>query len=242
MEKVYILDRETNTTYYLIGVKSISPTQSVTVTEYPVPEGSFISDHAYKTSDSLTLKVMFDALDNTHQSYFVNNDGTSSALTYDIFKEVLQRWIAQATQLDIQTVHHLFRSFVLDSLSWNEGDKRNRFEPTLSFREIRIGYLYTLPISSLGVKYIASYTTEEDTKGKDNGTEFNNDFLSNDVDPNSVGGQVANVTKYLDVRYWITKIPGVENSWFGQQVKNTYSASAKIINAVTGFFGKIFGG
>lgn len=172
MEKVYILDKETNIAYYLIGVSSISPNQQVTVTEYPVPEGSFISDHAYKNSDSLSLKVMFDALDNTHQSYYVNFDGTSGILTYDMFKDVLQKWVTQATQLEIQTVHHLFRSMVLSGLSWSEGSKRTKFEPTLSFTEIRVGHLYVLPLSTLGVQYSASYAPAEISSGTYNGEEM----------------------------------------------------------------------
>ena len=172
MEKVYILDRESNITYYLVGVKSISPQLEATLTQYPIPEGSFISDYSYKNSDSLSFQVISDGYNNVKKSYYVDADGNSRVLTYEIFRDVIRKWQDDAVRLDIQSVHKLFNSMVLTSISWNEGSGNwSSFKPTLTFTEARIGQLYTVPLSALNVVYGADYAQKETPSGTDNGTE-----------------------------------------------------------------------
>lgn len=232
MEKVFIQDKETNITYYIIGVKNISSSQQATITQYPIPEGSFISDHSYKESDSLSLKVISDGFNSVVKSYWVDSAGNSGRLTYEMFKDLIQHWLKEAVQLDIQTVHHLFRSMVLNSISWIEEKSRTKFSPNLGFEEVRIAHLYTLPLSALNVKYTTEYMPEEISSGTNDGQELSE----------TVGGKIIGVAKWLMPTTWISEIPGVKESWYGQLLERSNNASAKIINAVTGFFGNLFGG
>lgn len=172
MNRVYLLDKDTNITYYLVGVKTISPNMGATLTEYPVPEGTFITDYSYKNSDSLSLSAISDGFDVIRKSYYVDIDGKTQNLTYEMFKDLLNTWIKEATRFDIQTVHGLFRSMVLIGVNWSEGkDSWSMFSPTLEFKEARIAQITTTDIKALNVSYGADYTKEESTTGEDNGTE-----------------------------------------------------------------------
>lgn len=173
MEKIYIFDKDTNITYYLVGVKSISPQMQATLTEYPTPEGGSIADHLYNDPNSLSLQVISDGYDNIRKSYYVTQDGNVTYLSYEMFKELTTRWITEATLLDIQTLHALFKNMVLISKRWTESSSSwSRFSPSFEFKEARISQIYTTTVSALNVNYGADYTEEEsNSNGDDNGIE-----------------------------------------------------------------------
>jgi len=187
MERVCIIDNSTGTTYYLSGVKEISPVLNSNLTEYPIPDGGYIGDHVYRDPNTINMSIMCDSFNVTNSSYKLNLDGTTSSLTYKELKELLNTWINEGTQLDIQTVHKYFRSMCLIGCNWREGkDAWSQFNPTLSFKELKIAQLVSTSIKALSLSYGADYSIEEST-GETNGTEVNAEVTSESV----VGGTLA---------------------------------------------------
>lgn len=171
IDTIYILDTSTRITYFLKGVKSISPEMRSTITEYPVPEGGFVSDHIYADPNSLDFKMISDGLDTTRKSYSVDNSGQVTYLTYRGLKELLANWQSNGTRLDIQTMHGLFKNMVLTSRSWSESSSSwTKFAPSLSFKEVRIAHTYVTTLDALNVRYGADYSRETDS-GDENGVE-----------------------------------------------------------------------
>ena len=192
MEKVYLLDKETNTTYYLVGVKFINPSKSATITEYSVPEGSFLSDHSYKNADTLNLSLIADGFDAIKQSYYVNFDGTSDSLSYEMLKGLLNRWISEAVRVDVQTAHGLFKNMVLTNYSWPETkDSWSKFNPTLTFKEVKIAQITTTQLNALNVRYGADYAKEETSAGEDNGSSTTSQGIIGKVLAGAATGAVA---------------------------------------------------
>lgn len=187
MNKFYVLDRETNITYYLVGIRSASPSKTSTLTEYPIPEGGFITDHSYKNASTLNFSIMSDGYDAVKKSYAVDLDGNVEALTYDSFKSLLNNWLTNAVRLDVQTSHELFKNMILTGYDWTDGkDSWTKFAPQLQFKEARIAETYVVPINALGVSYSSDYSLEQDT-GTDNGTEV----TSESVVGKTLGGAVV---------------------------------------------------
>lgn len=175
IESVYIVDKETNISYYLVGIVSISPSNDISLTQYPIPEGGFISDHYYKNPNSLSMQLSVDGLDSTNKSYYIDTNNNHVNLTYDSTKELLNNWLNNAVQLDIQTRHALFRNMVLSNLSWQEdANSWTKYNPSLSFKEVKIAHVYTTTINALNTNYGADYSVESDiSTGDTNGNEIN---------------------------------------------------------------------
>ena len=171
MEKFYIIDKKSLITYYIVGVKSARPNKQVTITEYPVPEGGKISDHAYLEPVSLSLSIISDGFDVVRKSYFINDAGVSVSLSATEFKELINEWYRNHTRLDIQTLHGRFENMVLEGVSWNEESSSwSNFSPTISFREVKISSIFVTTVSALDLEAGANYTAERNS-GTDNGIE-----------------------------------------------------------------------
>jgi len=225
MNKVYILDKTTNITYYLVGIKEISPARSSTVTEYPVPEGGFISDHIYRDPDNLNFSMISDGFDALKKSYYMTENGNIVNLSYQALKDLFRDWLNNGTQLEIQTVHALFKNMCLTRVSWRESnDSWSKFTPTLNFKEVRIAQLVTTTMNALNVGYGASYSVEDET-----GETSGNEITSQSV----VGGTLASAAVGAGLGAAIGSIiPGV-----GTAVGAGVGAAA---GAVIGFFKSIF--
>lgn len=217
MNKVYIIDKTTNITYYLVGIKEISPNSSTTITEYPVPEGGRISDHSYKNPNSLSIQMISDGFDALKKSYYIDQEGNIVNLSYSALKDLLENWIENAVQLEIQTVHKLFHNMLLNNVSWREGEGSwSKFTPTMAFKEARIAKVYTTTINALNVSTGANYSVEEET-GESNGTEMNSQSVVGGVLAGAaVGALVGGI------------IPGVGH------------VAGAVVGGVIGFFSEIF--
>lgn len=225
MNKVYILDKDTNITYYLVGVKEISPTKSSVLTEYPVPEGGFISDHIYRNPDNLSLQMISDGFDALKKSYYMTEDGTITNLSYQALKDLFRDWLNNGTQLEIQTVHDQFKNMCLNKVSWIESNNSwSRYEPTLSFKEIRVAKMVTTTLNALNVGVGASYSIEEET-GETNGNEITSASV--------VGGTLAGAATGTGIGAAIGSIiPGI-GTGIGAAVGGA-------VGAIAGFFKSIF--
>lgn len=225
MNKFYVLDKSTNITYYLIGIRSVSPQKNVSLTEYPIPEGGFVTDHYYKNSDALNFSMISDGYDVVKKSYYVDLEGNVVSLSYDVFKNLLNGWIENGTRLDIQTVHELFRNMVLTSYDWNENSGSwSKFAPTLQFKEARIAEVYTVPLNALNVSYGADYAAETST-GSDNGTEASSaSVVGNTLGAAAVGAGIGAAVGSI--------IPGVGTA--------VGAAVGGAVGAVVGFFKSVF--
>lgn len=225
MNKVYIIDSSSNITYYLAGVKEISPEKSATITEYPVPEGGRISDHSYINPNSLRFQMISDGFDVLKKSYYIDQEGNIVNLSYSALKELFNHWLNNAVQLEIQTVHDNFKNMVLNSVSWREGDGSwSKFVPTLSFKETRIARVYTTTINALNVSAGADYSIEEET-GEANGAEVTSQSV--------VGGTLASAAIGAGIGAAVGSIiPGVGTA--------VGAVVGGVAGAVVGFFKNIF--
>ncbi|MEG1565321.1 MAG: hypothetical protein RR342_01085 [Bacilli bacterium] len=227
METVFIKDNSSNITYYLIGIKEISPSKTATLTEYPIPEGGYISDHSYRNPDTLNFSMMSDGYNNMKKSYYIDQYGVTTNLSYESLKELFNTWLNNAIQLDIQTVHGQFKNMVLNSISWRENEHDwSRFTPSLVFKETRIATLYTTKVNTLNVQTGADYSTEEST-GETSGTETTSASV--------VGGTLAGVAMGAGIGAAVGSIiPGI-----GTAVGAGIGAVA---GGIIGFFKNVFGG
>lgn len=225
MNRVYIFDKSTNITYYMVGVKEIDPTKSSSYTEYPIPEGGFISDHVYKDPDVLNFSMISDGFDALKKSYYMTEDGNTVNLSYQALKDLFNKWINEGTQLDIQTVHDLFKNMCLNRVSWREAsDSWSKFVPTLSFKEVRIAQVITTNLNALNVTHGASYSVEEET-GETSGQEVTSSSV--------VGGVLADAVVGAGLGAAVGSIiPGV-----GTAIGAGVGAAA---GAVFGFFKSLF--
>lgn len=225
MNKFYVLDKDTNITYYLVGIKSASPGKTATLTEYPIPEGGFITDHSYKNADTLNFSIISDGFDAVRKSYSVDLQGNVESLTYDKLKSLLNNWLTNATKLDVQTSHELFRNMVLTGYDWTESkDSWTKFAPQLQFKEARIAETYVVSLNTLGVTYGADYSLEQDT-GTDNGNEITSaSVVGETLGAAAVGAGIGAIVGSI--------IPGV-GTGIGAAVGGA-------VGAVVGFFNSIF--
>lgn len=181
MNKFYVFDRETNITYYLVGIKNTTPGKTSTLTEYPIPEGGFITDHSYMNANTLNFSIMSDGYDVVKKSYSVDLLGNVEHLAYDELKTLLNKWITSAVRLDVQTNHELFKNMILTGYGWTDSkDSWTKFSPQLQFKEARIAETYVVPINALGVVNESDYAVEQST-GADNGTEVTSSSVVGDV-------------------------------------------------------------
>lgn len=171
MEKIYLYDHNTHNRYFIFGVTSVSPTETLEITDYPTSEGSSISDHTYKSPNSLNMSLVIDSTDQSVKSYYVTKDGERHTLTYEHAKNMLVTWMVEGVLVDIQTMHGLFKNMVLNSKSWTEDERGwTAFKPTLGFREVRIAQLQIVTTESLNLSIAADNSLETST-GPNNGNE-----------------------------------------------------------------------
>ena len=225
METIFIQDKSTDIIYFLKGVQTINPALASTVTEYPTTEGSNLSDHVYKEADTLNFSLNIDSLDNSNQSYFVDENGVKQKLNYERAKKLLETWINDGVRLDIQTNHRLFKNMVLVSYNWKEDkDEWTLFKPQLGFKEVKIAQLTTTTIHALHLPAEADYSTETDT-GDNNGSETSTASV--------VGGILADTAIGAGISAAVGSIiPGV-----GTAIGAGVGAA---VGAVVGFFRRIF--
>lgn len=228
METIYVLDNSTRITYFIKGIKTILPQTKSRLTEYPVPEGGFISDHTYADPNILDMSIICDGLDSTKQSYSVDSSGNVSYLTYTALKELLCNWQRDGTQLDIQTMHRLFKSMVLQGVSWTESSNSwTKFEPTLSFKEVRIARTYITDLNALSSSYYADYS-QEVSSGEENGVEDDSDLGESVIDSAKGGAAIG----------------AVIGGFVGGGVPGAIVGAAVggLVGAAVGFFSWVFGG
>lgn len=169
MEKFFIVDRDLNRTYYLVGIKNARPNKNVTITEYPVPEGGKIADHAYLEPKNLSITVISDSLDVIKKSYYIGKDGSPVTISSKDFKEILDGWYRNHSRLTIQTMQDRFENMRLEGISWSE-DSNNwtNFSPTINFKEVKTATIYITTLAALDLSSRASYVQERST-GTNNG-------------------------------------------------------------------------
>lgn len=170
MDKIYIIDTETNLSYYFSGINQISPTKTASLTEYNTSEGTVLSDHSYKNPKELNFQIMSSSVQQKSQSYYINSLGSKIELSHDSLKNIINHWWEQSVRLNIQTNHELFTNMTVDSISWTEAeDSWNIYNPTLHFKETRVATLKTSTLKALNVPLEADYAAEVDS-GEENGT------------------------------------------------------------------------
>lgn len=233
MNKFYVLDKETNVTYYLVGIKSASPSKSATLTEYPIPEGGYIADHSYRNANTVNFSLISDGYNVVKKSYAVDINGNVELINYDDLKTILDNWLDNGVKLDIQTNHDLFKNMILTSYEWVEdASSWSKFSPQLQFKEARIAESHIVPLKTLDVTYGADYSTETEI-GSDNGTEVTSESATGTVLASAtVGGTIG-----LGVGKLIGKFTG--SSTLGGVIGTSAGA---LLGGIVGFFKSTYGG
>jgi len=169
MERFFIVDRDLNRTYYLVGIKNARPNKNVTITEYPVPEGGKIADHAYLEPKSLSINIISDSLDVIRKSYYIGEDGSPVTISSKDFKDILDGWYRNHSRLTIQTMQDRFENMRLEGISWSEDNNNwTNFSPTINFKEVKTATVYTTTVAALDLSARANYMYERST-GTNNG-------------------------------------------------------------------------
>lgn len=171
MEKIYLYDNTTHNRYFIFGVSSISPTETVEVTEYPTSEGTNMSDHAYNSPSTLNMTFAIDSSDQSNKSYCITSDGETIPMTYERTKNLLNTWMENGTLINIQTLHGYYKNMIMVSKNWSEEERSwTVFKPTIGFKEVRIAQLQILTLASLNLSVLADNSLETST-GSNNGNE-----------------------------------------------------------------------
>ena len=171
MDRIYLYDNTTHNRYFIFGVMSISPTETVEVTDYPTSEGADISDHAYKSPSTLNMSLIIDSMDQANKSYYITPEGERFALTYEKARNLLNTWMEDGTLVDINTMHGSYKNMILNSKSWTEDESNwTLFKPSLGFKEVRVAQLQVVTTASLNLSIAADNSLETST-GPNNGNE-----------------------------------------------------------------------
>lgn len=154
----------------------------LTLTTYPVQDGTPITEHAYKDPETVTLRVaVSDIRLNGSEGSFDSGEEANA---------ILESWQKDVLLLKIQTKFKLYENMVLvgKTITTNSNNS-NVLDAQLSFRKIRIASIEEVVAGPFASEESAAYESPYQNSGSVQGTEVVDEII--EVAGDTIGGVVA---------------------------------------------------
>mgnify|MGYP007084309091 CR=1 FL=1 len=142
---IFIAEMNSTRKYYLKAVTTINNNLSTTLTSYPTPEGTPMSDNAYREPYSINVSLISSELTQIKNIYYYDEDSKlEKTISSEELKNLLNEWKENFTRLILQTRHYQFTNMIITNMSWSD-DSNNlgQFNPSVTFSECRVASVYS---------------------------------------------------------------------------------------------------
>lgn len=176
----------TGETYRFDAIFGQEDTSRLSITSYPVQDGTPITDHAYKEPEDVSMIVnISDIKLPSYDDSFANVNSRAETA-----KAELKRWQNEVLLLTVQTKFEVFKNMILVGISTSI-DKRNGnvLKSSLTFKRIRIATVEEIVAGPFENGNSASYESAYQNNGQVQGNEIVNEVI--DIAGSTIGGVVA---------------------------------------------------
>ena len=162
-------------------------TSRLVITQYPVEDGSPITDHVYKEPETLSLSVaVSDVKLSTADNSFdgVNSRGEEA-------ERILTSWQENALLLKVQTKFKLIENMILESVNTviDNSVNANTLTAVLTFRKVRIPVVEETTAGPFPNETVAAFESEYQNNGDVQGDTITDAVV--DVAGATIGGSIA---------------------------------------------------
>jgi len=185
-----------NKTYRFDMVENQSSNHKLSLTRYPVQDGTPITDHAFKEPETINMSVSVSdiELSSYDNSFSDVNSRAEKAL------KIIKGWQDKVLLLTVQTKFLKYENMVLESISEASNNKnKNKLNASLTFRKIRIAKMEEIVVGPFETDDSATYESEYQNNGSSEGNVETSDILdvASDILNGDVEGALAGIIGFL---------------------------------------------
>lgn len=159
----------------------------LTLTSYPVQDGTPVTDHAYREPEfvSISVSVSDIKLSSYDDSFIDVNSRAEKA------NAILKGWLQNVLLLKIQTKFEILNNMVLVGIgSTNDTTvNSNNFKAILSFRKLRLAQLEEISVGPFINEKVAAFESEYQNNGEVQGTTIVDELVTSAG--KIIGGAIA---------------------------------------------------